>query len=120
MQFKCFKKIETKILNVDNFEIYNPENFQFKIWCILGYRKKEKSNKISNFENVHFEYFETFKYQFQNFQKASFMEMGSHTRNYFSNMAHRLFSHPQLVLGQILRASAVLFGNRCSNPAPTL
>jgi hypothetical protein len=32
----CFKKIETKILEVDNFEIYNPVKSQFKIRSILG------------------------------------------------------------------------------------
>jgi hypothetical protein len=39
-QFKCFKKIETKILDVDNFGIYNPAKSHFKIWCILGYEKR--------------------------------------------------------------------------------
>jgi hypothetical protein len=50
-QVKCFKKFKTKILDVDNFEIYNPAKSQLKFWCILGYRKK--SEKILNFENVH-------------------------------------------------------------------
>jgi hypothetical protein len=40
MAFKCFKKIETKILDLDNVQIYKPAKSQFKIWCILGYRKK--------------------------------------------------------------------------------
>jgi hypothetical protein len=31
MQFKYFKKFKTKILDVDNFEIYNPIKSQFKI-----------------------------------------------------------------------------------------
>jgi hypothetical protein len=30
-QFKYFKKFKTKILDVDNFEIYNPIKSQFKI-----------------------------------------------------------------------------------------
>jgi hypothetical protein len=47
MQFKCFKKIKTKILDVvDNFEIYNPAKSQLKIRCILGYRKKTNLKKI--------------------------------------------------------------------------
>jgi hypothetical protein len=36
---KCFKKIETKILHVDNVEIYKIVKSQFKIQCILGYKK---------------------------------------------------------------------------------
>jgi hypothetical protein len=35
-QFKYFKKIEMKILDVDNFEIYNSAKSRFKIRCILG------------------------------------------------------------------------------------
>jgi hypothetical protein len=38
---KVSKKIQIKILDVNNFEIYNPANFQLKILCILGYRKRQ-------------------------------------------------------------------------------
>jgi hypothetical protein len=34
-QFKCFKTIKTKIVDVDNFEIYNSAKSQFKIRCIF-------------------------------------------------------------------------------------
>jgi hypothetical protein len=40
--FKCFQKIKTKILYVDNVEIHKPAKSQFKILCILGYKKKTK------------------------------------------------------------------------------
>jgi hypothetical protein len=46
-----FQKME--IIDVDNFEIYNPAKSQYRIRCIIGYRKKDKSDKISNFENMH-------------------------------------------------------------------
>jgi hypothetical protein len=46
----CFQKIETIFLDVHNVEIYEPAKFQFKIWCILGYRKKkDKTDKILSF-----------------------------------------------------------------------
>jgi hypothetical protein len=36
--FKSFKEIETKIIDVDNVEMYKPAKSQFKFCCILGYR----------------------------------------------------------------------------------
>jgi hypothetical protein len=51
--FKCFIKIETEILDVDNLEIYKTARSQFEILCILAYRKKDKSDKISSLENMY-------------------------------------------------------------------
>jgi hypothetical protein len=34
--FKCFKKFESKNLDVDNVGIYKHVKSQFKIHCILG------------------------------------------------------------------------------------
>jgi hypothetical protein len=43
MAIICFQKIETIFLDVHNVEIYEPAKFQFKILCILGYRKKRQN-----------------------------------------------------------------------------
>jgi hypothetical protein len=40
-----YQKIETKILDVENVEIYKPAKSKFKIGCILGYRKKTNLTK---------------------------------------------------------------------------
>jgi hypothetical protein len=37
--FVSFRKIRTKILDVDNVELYQCAKYQFKIRCILGTQK---------------------------------------------------------------------------------
>jgi hypothetical protein len=50
--FNVSEKSKWKILDVDNIEIYKPVKSQFQILCILAYRKKDKSDEISSFENM--------------------------------------------------------------------
>ena len=48
----CFKIFETKILHVDNVEIYKRANFQCKTRIILGYTKMTNVTKFQVFETV--------------------------------------------------------------------
>jgi hypothetical protein len=47
--FLSFIKIRTKILCVDNVELYQSVKSQFKIWCILGYTK---IINLTNFQDL--------------------------------------------------------------------